>query len=91
MANAESKIKYLNVENGFVYFSLVETKQHVVPSCVAVTDKELWSFSLSEVDASQKLTLLITAFASDQNISVESSGMCVNGKTIEKSAALVVE
>ncbi|MGV2871286.1 hypothetical protein [Colwellia sp. E150_009] len=87
-ANASSKIKYLSVKNDFVYFMLEQAKEHILPSCVATENSQLWAFELAEKDADQKLTLLTTAYASNLSISVQTANTCTNTTTIEKPDAI---
>ena len=82
---AAAKVKYLSVKEEVVYFSLTDPKSHTKLACVSDENTEIWAFPLTDSDADQKLTLLTTAFANNLNITITSTGQCVNNFPVEKT------
>lgn len=74
--HASEKITYLSIKENMVHFSTAESKTESSPTCMASENANIWVFSLNEVGAEAKLSILTTALASNLSISVKTANDC---------------
>lgn len=80
---ASSQINFLNIVGDVVEFSLVDGKEHQIPQCVSSENADLYAVSLTSESGRAIYSLLITAMASQQAISVETDGSCIEQYDVE--------
>lgn len=91
-AIAASSIKQLDVLGQTVTFTLAEPKSHQVPNCVSAQNHEKWAVNLNSLQGQAVHSLLVTAIAKEQLVSVQSANACESIADIEqvKNISLMV-
>ncbi|MGV2871280.1 fibrinogen-like YCDxxxxGGGW domain-containing protein [Colwellia sp. E150_009] len=70
------QVSFLKVENDILYFSVVNSKTHLIPSCVTAENNDTWAISLSEGMGRAMYPMLMTAVAAKINVTVETKNTC---------------
>ncbi|KZN68255.1 hypothetical protein N473_07465 [Pseudoalteromonas luteoviolacea CPMOR-1] len=91
-AVAASSIKQLDVLGQTVTFTLAEPKSHQVPNCVSAQNHEKWAVNLNSLQGQAVYSLLVTAIAKEQLVSVQSANACESITDVEqvKNISLMV-
>ena len=88
---ASSQVDYLNVEGDVVYFSLAEEKSHALPSCATATENnDKYTVLLTSETGRALYSLLITAMASKQGVSVNSANDCNAVSGVERAQGVSI-
>lgn len=89
-ANAAGQVNYLNIDGDAVHFSTEETKSHTLPSCAVAATKDRYAFSLRTDAGRAMYSLLITAMAGKQAITVDSGQDCADVAGLERAEGISI-
>jgi hypothetical protein len=87
---AAAQVNYLNVDGNAVHFSISEAKAITSPSCVIAETNNRFSVSLQSEAGRAMYSLLITAMASKQAVTVESAQDCADITGVERAKGLSI-
>jgi hypothetical protein len=73
---ASSKLSYVNVENGVLYFSTHGQKSEQSPECLLPSSKAQWAVSLDTTEGRHIKAILLTAVAGGLSVEVQTAGDC---------------
>lgn len=79
-----AQVDYLNISGDAVYFSTAEIKAASSPSCAVAETNNRYAFSLRTDAGRAMYSLLITAMAGKQAITVDSAQDCADIKGVER-------
>lgn len=83
MAFSQGYINQLSIEGATVVFSTSVSKVGQNPSCVSAAAKELYAITLDDESGRGMYSLLVTAMASNQSISVTGATTCFGATDIQ--------
>jgi hypothetical protein len=86
--HAASQVNYLNIDGDAVHFSLADNKTHTLPRCAVAETNQRYAFSLKTDAGRAMYSLIITAIANKQNLSVESANDCADVSGFERVGGL---
>ncbi|MCP4985487.1 MAG: hypothetical protein GY928_05265 [Colwellia sp.] len=85
-----AQINYLNIDGDAVHFSISEDKPDAPPACVVEESNDRYAVSLDSEAGRAIYSLLITAMASKQPVTVEGSQDCNNVDGIERAQGVSI-
>jgi hypothetical protein len=87
---AAATVNYLNVDGDAVHFSTNEAKSAVSPSCVIAETNDRFTVSLQSEAGRAMYSLLITAMASKQAVTIESALDCTDIEGVERAKGVSI-
>ena len=87
---AAAQINYLNVDSEAVYFSTAEVKPTTAPQCAVAATNDRYAVSLNTKTGRAIYSLLITAMASKQSVSIESAQDCADIEGLERAKGVTI-
>ncbi|WP_448566716.1 hypothetical protein [Thalassotalea ganghwensis] len=88
IAQASSKISYLNVDGNNVHFALAGDKAHTIPSCAVAETNQHYGVSLLTEAGRAMYSLLITAMSTKQAVTVVSANDCSDVDGVERAQSV---
>lgn len=85
-----AQVNYLNIDGDAVHFSTAEAKTATSPSCAVAATNERFAFSLKTDAGRAMYSLLVTAMAAKQALTIESAQDCADVTGIERVAGLSI-
>ena len=87
---AAAQVNYLNVDGDTVHFSTAEAKSQTPPQCAVADTNDRFAVSLNTEAGRAMYSLLVTAMASKQGVSVESAQDCADAEGVERAKAVSI-
>lgn len=89
--HASGAISSLKVDSDVVYFSTSEAKNTASPACMNNDNAAEWTLSLNTATGKAAYSLLVTALASNRNVSIESAGDCDAAANFERAKGVSID
>jgi hypothetical protein len=87
---AASQVNYLNIDGDAVHFSTNEAKPASNPSCAVAETNDRYAVSLQSEAGRAMYSLLITAMASKQAVTIETAQDCIDVDGLERAKSVSI-